>query len=328
MQITAIAQYYIMDNCETVMQEPKYYISFKGEDELGFVQKLERKLGKYAIHNLMYYIIILYVVGWVIQIVNPVFYHAALSLDIQKILSGQVWRLVTFIIMPPEDSSYIFMIFTLYLYYMLGTSLERAWGAFRFNLYFFMGVLFHIAAGFLIYFIFGVNYPLTTYYLNMSLFFAFALMYPNMELYLFFIIPIKIKWLALIDGIYFAITIFAGFSSLFMKGEALLAVIRLALSLGIMPLPEIAVGALVSLLNFVVFFFLTRNYKRYSPSEIRRKQKYKNQVRQSRKVARHKCDICGRTNETNPELAFRYCSKCEGNHEYCEEHIFKHEHIH
>lgn len=292
-----------------------------------FVQKLERKLGRYAIHNLMYYIIVMYIIGWIIQIVNPEFYSVALSLDVEKILHGQVWRLVTFIIMPPEDSTYIFMIFTLYLYYLLGTSLERAWGAFRFNLYFFMGVLFHILAAFLIYFIFDVSFPLTTYYLNMSLFFAFATIYPDMELYLFFVLPIKIKWLAIIDGVYFALTIFAGFSSLFLEEKAFYSVAIIALRLGIMPAPTIAVAALVSLLNFVVFFFMTRNYKRYSPAEIKRKKRYKSQVRQSRKAAQHKCDICGRTSETNPELAFRYCSKCAGNHEYCEEHIFKHEHV-
>lgn len=292
-----------------------------------FIQKLERKLGKYAIHNLMYYIIIMYVIGWIIQIINPAFYSAVLSLDVEKILHGQVWRLITFIIMPPEGSSYIFMIFTLYLYYMLGTSLERAWGAFRFNLYFFMGILFHIIAAFLIYFIFDTSLPLTTYYLNMSLFFAFATLYPDMELYLFFVIPIKIKWLAIIDGVYFAITILSGLSIFFLDLETYKAIAVIVMRLGIIPLPATAIAALVSLLNFIVFFLMTRNYKRYSPSEIKRKQRYKQQVRQTRRAAQHKCDICGRTSESNPELAFRYCSKCAGNHEYCEEHIFVHEHI-
>ena len=295
---------------------------------MNFIQKLERKFGRYAIHNLMTYIIILYVIGWMIQIFNAEFYYAALSLDIDAILHGQVWRIITFIIMPPENSSYIFMIFTLYLYYILGTNLERVWGAFRFNVYFFMGVIFHVLAGFLIYFIFGVNWPLTTYYLNMSLFFSFATVYPDMELYLFFILPIKIKWLALIDGAYFILTIFSGFSWYLLSEDAARSIARVALKLGIVPLPEIATAALVSLLNFVVFFLITRNYKRYSPGEIRRKQRYRTQVRQSRgNAALHKCDICGRTSESNPELSFRYCSKCVGNHEYCEDHLFTHQHI-
>ncbi len=112
---------------------------------MNFIQKLERKFGRYAIHNLMTYIIILYVIGWMIQIFNAEFYYAALSLDIDAILHGQVWRIITFIIMPPENSSYIFMIFTLYLYYILGTNLERVWGAFRFNVYFFYGSYFSCA---------------------------------------------------------------------------------------------------------------------------------------------------------------------------------------
>ena len=122
-----------------------------------FVEKLERKFGKYAIHNLMYYIIGLYIIGLLIQLFGNGFYEAYLSLNVEKILHGQIWRIVTFIIAPPSDSSLFFMVFTLYLYYMLGTSLEMVWGAFRFNLYFFMGVLFNVIAAFLIYFIFG--YP-------------------------------------------------------------------------------------------------------------------------------------------------------------------------
>lgn len=293
-----------------------------------FMQKLERKFGKYAIRNLMTYIIILYVIGWMIEITNPEFYYSVMSLDIKAILHGQVWRIVTFIIMPPKNSSYIFMIFTLYLYYILGTNLERVWGAFRFNVYFFMGVIFHIIAGFLIYFIFGVNLPLTTYYLNMSLFFAFATVYPDMELYLFFIIPIKIKWLAYIDGAYFLLTIFSGFSEYIFPENVTNSIVRIALNLGIFPHPAIATAALVSLLNFVVFFFMTRNYKKYAPGEIKRKKKYKSQLKQSAENAvRHKCEICGRTSESNPELSFRFCSKCSGNHEYCQEHLFTHQHI-
>lgn len=292
------------------------------------MQKLERKFGKYAIHNLMIYVIILYVIGWVIQIVNIEFYYRVLSLDVSAILYGQIWRIFTFIIMPPPGSSTIFMFFTLYLYYILGNNLEKVWGAFRFNVYFFMGVLLHVVAAFLIYFIFGVNWPLTTYYLNMSLFFAFATIYPDMQLYLFFVLPIKIKWLAILDGAYFIFTIFAGYSVYFLPNDMVFKLQDISLNLGIIALPEVATGALVSLLNFIIFFFMTRNFKKYSPSEIKRKRKYKSQVKQSiNSGIKHKCDICGRTSESNPELTFRFCSKCSGNHEYCQEHLFSHQHI-
>ena len=111
---------------------------------MNWLNKLERKFGKYAIHNLMYYIVILYAVGVFVNIVNPYFYSLHLSLNAERILHGEVWRLVTFMIKPP-DSSLIFVIFALYLYYMIGTNLERQWGAFRFNIYFFSGIIGTIA---------------------------------------------------------------------------------------------------------------------------------------------------------------------------------------
>ena len=91
----------------------------------------------------------------------------------------------------------------------------------------------------------------------------------------------------------------------------------------------VAVSAIVSLLNFIIFFLMTRNYKRVSPQEIHRKRAYKREVDKHRQngVLVHRCDICGRTSETNKELSFRFCSKCGGNHEYCQDHLFTHEHV-
>ena len=96
---------------------------------MSWLDRLERRFGRYAIHNLMYYVIILYVVGLALQLLVPNFYYQYLCLDVNAILHGQIWRIVTFIIQPPQ-SSYIFMIFALYLYYMLGRTLENTWGAF------------------------------------------------------------------------------------------------------------------------------------------------------------------------------------------------------
>ena len=150
---------------------------------MNFINKLERKFGKYAIHNLMYYIIAIYVLGWIIQLVAPEIYTSYLSLNAEAILHGQVWRIVTFLLNPPSSSP-LFMIFALYLYFIIGMNIERAWGAFRFNLYFFVGVLLHVIAAIIIYLIFGINLDLGTYYLNLSLFFTFAALYPNMQLLL------------------------------------------------------------------------------------------------------------------------------------------------
>ncbi len=279
---------------------------------MGFFAKMERKYGRYAIENLMYYIIVLYVVGFIIQMFMPQVYSQYLALDISMVMKGQVWRLFTFIMQPP-DSSPIFMIIALYLYYSIGTNLERVWGAFRFNVYFFMGVIFHIIAAFGAYFIFDTVMTFSTYYLNLSLFLAFACVYPDMELLLFFIIPVKMKWLGIFDGVFFAYTVFSG--------------IYIGYVYHAPQYYAMAVSALVSMLNFVVFFLMTRNYKKVSPAEIRRKKQYKKQVNQFNGNMVHKCDICGRNSRDFPELTFRYCSKCSGNHEYCQDHLFTHEHI-
>ena len=191
-----------------------------------------------------------------------------------------------------------------------------------------MGIFFHIIAAFLIYFIFGISMPLTTYYLNMSLFFAFACVYPDMELLLFFIIPIKIKWLAILDGVYFALTIISGFMWYALPSPFAIKFLNISARAGFITTPAIAVAALVSILNFVIFFLMTRNYRSISPQEIKRKHNYRKQVHRARPDRLvHKCHICGRTNESHPDLIFRYCSKCKGNYEYCQEHLFTHEHV-
>ena len=177
---------------------------------MNFLNKMERKFGKYAIHNLMFYIIVLYGCGFLIMNFAPAMYWSYLSLDVRAILHGQIWRLVTFLMYPPS-SDFLFIVFSLYLYYMIGRQLEYQWGAFRFNVYFFVGVIGHILAAFIAYFalgLTGITFPMTTYYLNLSLFMAFAAQYPDMEFLLFFIIPVKAKWLGMLDGVLFAWDIF------------------------------------------------------------------------------------------------------------------------
>lgn len=268
---------------------------------MNFMNKLERKFGKYAIHNLMYYIIILYGIGMVLDLVAPGIYVIYLSLNAEAILHGQVWRIVTFLIQGPSQNI-LFGIIALYLYYSIGTNLENQWGAFRFNMYFFVGVIGHVLAAIIVYVITGVSYPLNTYYLNFSLFFAFAAMYPNLQFLLFFIIPVKAKWLAWLNGAYFAY--------MFIIGSV-----------------PTKICIVLSLANFLIFFFATRNYKRISPQEIHRKQVYKRAVSRPKGVTKHKCAICGRTEDDGEDLEFRFCSKCDGNYEYCQDHLFTHQHI-
>ena len=288
---------------------------------MNWMNKLERKFGKYAIPNLMYYIIILYAVGFALNLFAPTLYYQYLSLDAAAIFRGEIWRIATFIIQPP-DTNLLFVIFTLYLYYIIGRQLEYVWGTFRFNLYFFTGVLLHVIASLLTFALTGLSLPLGTYYLNMSLFFAYAAIYPNQQFYLFAVLPIKVKYLAWIDAAYFGYSILQAFLPAY-GGNPLGGIIYKA----------IALEAFVSLLNFLIFFLSMRSMRRFGPKEIHRKHVYHREVRAGREAqvgpdgAKHRCAVCGRTELDDENLEFRYCSKCNGNYEYCQDHLFTHEHV-
>ncbi len=281
-----------------------------------FFQKMERRFGRYAIRNLMYYIMLLYAAGIILQIVAPQIYWNYLCLDPRAILHGQIWRIVTFMIFPPTGSmasfgaapltmlsDLLFNGIALSLYYSLGTTLERTWGAFRFNVYFFMGVLGHVLAALIGYLVFGQRLIMTTTYLNFSLFFAFAVMYPDMQFLLFMVIPVKAKVLAVFDGIFFVYS--------FIVGNA---ATRCAI--------------LLSLLNFLIFFLMTRNLSRYAPKEVKRRREFRTQTKIiPQHGTRHRCAVCGRTEKDGDDLEFRYCSKCAGNLEYCQDHLYTHQHV-
>ena len=290
-----------------------------------FLNKLEKKFGKYAIKNLMYYVIMLYALGFVIMLVKPEFYTGMLSLNAEAILKGQIWRIFTYVIYPPTGSL-IMILISLYFYYIIGTTLERHWGTFRFNLYFFTGVLLHAVAAIFIYLVWGVVLEMGTYYLNLSMFFAFAAMFPDMRVLFMWLIPIKMKWIAIFEGIYFAVTIVAGFMADYLSYNMLYRLYNF----GIMANKAYAVMALVSLLNFLIYASTFRSVQRMSPKEVYRRKQFEQKVAQAqvqKNMPRHKCAICGRTEKDDPDLEFRYCSKCNGNHEYCQDHLFTHEHI-
>ena len=288
-------------------------------------QKLERKFGRYAIPNLMNYIIILYVIGFVVFMMGGSFYMERLSLNAQAIFRGEVWRIFTFLIQPPS-TDILFVLISLYLYYMIGKSLEATWGAFRFNVYFLSGVVFHVIAAIVAYLITGIPLPLDTGYLNLSLFFAFAATYPNHQFYLFFVIPVKVKYLAIVNGIFFAYTIFQGFQFHDRSSEIADVIAR--------GLTANALAAAISILNFAIFFLIVGGLGSYAPAQIARKRNFKSEVRKAKferqrqdQDQQHRCTVCGKTEQDDPNLEFRYCSKCEGNHEYCQEHLFTHQHI-
>ncbi len=168
-----------------------------------WLYRMEYKYGRHAIVNLMQTVVIGMALVFVADLLNPTVNLASyLTLDRNAILHGQVWRLVTFLFLPP-DSSLLFIFLSLYFYYWIGGSLESTWGSFKFNIYYLCGVLGAIAACLI------TGYA-DNYFLNMSLFFAFAALYPDTQLLLFFVIPVKIKWLAWLDAALFAFSFITG----------------------------------------------------------------------------------------------------------------------
>ena len=299
------------------------------------LDRLERKLGKYAIPNLMLYVIGGYFIGYLLYFGNDN-YLGFISLEPYMIIHKfQIWRIISWVLLPPISDSgpltILWAVIMMVLYYNLGTALERTWGTFKFNLYIFGGILFTVIGAFLLYGIvpllgmqtYLIGEYFSTYYINLSIFLAFALCYPEMKVYLYFIIPVKMKYMAIIYCVIATVN--------FIDGSIA---------------TKIALGA--SLLNFIIFFIMTKSWHYLNPKEIHRKQKFRREAQARPRygadtsrgfygdrgpsinagTSHHKCAVCGRTELTNPELEFRFCSKCNGNYEYCQDHLFTHEHIH
>lgn len=268
---------------------------------MNFLDKLERKFGKYAISNLMLYIVLGNAIVFFLSLIGMNI-GSLLSFNLDAILHGQIWRLISFVFIP-EGSSIIFLFFMLYLYYSIGGALEHAWGTFRFNLYYFSGVIFTIIATVVVSLLTGFNYPASSYYINLSLFLAYATLFPNVEFLVFYILPIKVKYLALLDAALLIVTFIQG-------------------GLG----TKILVA--VSLLNFLIFFGKSTMGMRPTATQKNfRKERRQLQKGDPIKVAFHKCTVCGKTELTDPDMEFRYCSSCNGNYEYCMDHIKNHQHV-
>lgn len=260
-----------------------------------WIDKLERKLGRFAIRNLMAYIVGITGIVYALSYFDRSgFVIGKLMLIPQLVFRGEVWRLITYIFIPPASSP-IWILFVLYFYYMIGTTLEHEWGSFKFNLFYLMGMMGTTAAAFI------TGFGATALYLNLSLFLAFARIYPDYELLLFFVLPVKIKYLAMLDWVFIAFTVLFGDMS-----SKLVAV--------------------VSILNYFLFF----GREIISNSKSNR-QVYNNRKRFRAELPRdftiHRCTVCGKTEKSDPNMDFRYCPECEGDYEYCMDHVRDHEHI-
>ena len=296
------------------------------------MSKWERKFGKYAIPNLTYILIGSYVAGYLLNWLAPSLLNY-LTLNPYAILHGQIWRLVTWIVSPPSSFN-LFTIIMLMFYLSLGTSLERVWGTWKYNVYIFTGILLTILGSFvcmgIFYLIYGSAgsawvvslcssgaFLFSTYYINMSIFLAYAATFPDAQVLLMFVIPVKVKWLGILYGL--------------MLVYDMISYLRAGFKVEIVgPVYWFAVAAIAaSLLNFLIFWLRSKNHMHLNPKQVKRRAEFRHDIRRNPnpKITKHKCAICGRTEEGDPSLEFRFCSKCNGNYEYCQHHLFTHEHV-
>ncbi len=286
----------------------------------------EKKFGRYAVRNLSSVLIGLYILGYLVLLVAPGAMNY-LTLDPYKIMHGQVWRIVTWLLNPPtgvDGGNLIFVMIMLFFYYSIGTSLERVWGTYRYNVFIFTGILLTVVSSFLWlgfsyltgiagsayasdYFASYALYAFSTYYINMSIFLAYALTFPEAQVLLMFVIPVKVKWLGIADLVYLVYCLLR------------------------YPAPYRFVIA-AALIDVLILWLRAGGWMRISPAQVHRRQSFKRSVKTASAGrtgggAMHRCAICGRTEADNPNLEFRYCSKCEGSYEYCSDHLFTHVHV-
>jgi hypothetical protein len=271
---------------------------------MSLLDKLDRKFHKFAIKELMLHIVILNMAVFLMDLFVPRVTEL-LYLNPDLVMKGEVWRLITYVFIPPllGKSSIIWIIFVLSLYYTIGMALEHEWGSFKFNVYYFVGMAGTTVASFIVSRFFG-GYIATTTYLNLSLFLAFARIYPNYEILIFFFIPVKVKYLAILDWIFMGISLLLPIAPILTK-----------------------VAIIVSILNYFLFFGkdILLNSKNRG-NVMYRKTKYKMSM-PPKKASFHKCTVCGITEKDNQQMEFRYCLSCEGSFEYCMDHLKNHEHI-
>jgi len=284
---------------------------------MSFLKRLERKLGRWAIPNLTTIIIAGQVLLYILQFlakgqgegVDPTTYWLLPS----RVLSGEVWRLLTFVLNPP-GSNPLFIFFYWFLLYRFGTTLEQQWGTIRFNSYLLIGYVAMVSASLIIWSwggdaalimcqILSINltrgYVDTNMFFYGTLFFAFTRLYPDFVIHAYLVLPIRIVWLATIQWI--------AYGYVLLRGDWPIRLLVFA-----------------SVLNYLLFF--GREHWRDLKSG-QRKRTFQSKVSKAAKQILHQCLVCELNSENSPKTLFRYCSKCDGQCCYCPEHIQGHEHV-
>ena len=263
---------------------------------MNWLTRLERKFGRLGIPNLIMYIVAGRGMAYLLALTNPDFPYY-LMLDPEAVWHGQIWRLFTYIFMPPLTGILFIALLELYITYMIGSALEAVWGVFRFTLYYAIGALATAVVAVLV-----TNSPVSADYLNLSLFLAFATLFPEFTFLLFFILPVKVKYLGWIS---------AGF---------------LTYSFWTHPF-AVKIAILTALTNYFLFFWpqireWMQEKLRSAPVIARRPLPSTDRQHKSM----HRCVVCGKTERDNRELEFRICTcdRCGEGKEFCMAHLQEH----
>ena len=271
---------------------------------MSLLSQLERRFGRYAVPNLT----LILIAGQVALYVLNQFSGARggegilsrIRLYPARVLEGEVWRLVTFLFDPPTRIL-LFAIIFWYLFYIMGSALEMSWSAFRYNVFLAIGYFASVAVAFAVHFLGGVaDAKATNLFLYGTVFLAFARLFPDFTLYIFFILPVKIKWLAMLQWCFYGLSFVT--AATWMERAMIAA----------------------SVLNYFLFFGreMLRDMK-----HGRRRIRFRSRVGSTPQRIVHQCRICGLTSDEAPQMQFRYCSRCAGESCYCSEHLHDHEHV-
>ncbi len=257
---------------------------------MDLMTKLEKRFGSWAIPNLAVYLIAIQLIGVVMLMANRADYADLILHGSSVIDRGQWWRLLSFMMLP-RTMSPLWLFFAFYIFYMIGNALEQQWGTFRFNLFVVTGYLLTVLMAFI-----NPGVIITNTYFLGCVFLAFATLFPNVEFRLFFILPVKVKWLGWLTAAAYVLSLFSAD-----VGSRL--------------------GVAAALINYGLFF--GKDFIRGLKSGQRRKA-FVAENRAAESAVRHECAACGVTDVSDAGAHFRYCSTCGKC--FCEEHISNHEH--
>jgi hypothetical protein len=265
---------------------------------MSLLSRLEPKLRRFAVPNLT-----------VILIAGQVLTYVAYNVEAQrgggfnvieqmvlipaKVTQGELWRVVTFLFIPPFGNLIIVFLFW-WAFWFCGTFLEQVWGAFRFNAYLLVGWLVTVAVAFL-----APDAPTWNFFLKTTVFLAFATLNPDFSFYIYMLVPVKAKWLAALTWLFLVYE--------FARGNWIERAVIVA-----------------SVANYFLFFGTTLWH---NIRQRRRHMRFQKKTTYTSQRLVHTCAVCGLTSEEAPQTQFRYCSQCEGDRCYCPEHLRDHEHV-